>query len=42
VTDIGTLFTTAKRKDGNLVLIPNNTMIGQKIVIHEGKKAESK
>jgi len=42
VTDIASLFTTAKRKDGNLVLIPNNTMIGQKIVIHEGKKAESK
>jgi len=42
VTDIASLFTTVKRKDGNLVLIPNNTMIGQKIVIHEGKKAESK
>jgi len=42
VTDIASLFTTAKRKDGNLVLIPNNTMIGQKIVIHEEKKAESK
>ncbi|MGC8752546.1 MAG: mechanosensitive ion channel domain-containing protein [Fervidicoccaceae archaeon] len=35
VTDIGTLFTIVKRKDGNMVLIPNNTMIGQKIVIHE-------
>lgn len=41
VADIATLFTMVKRKDGNIVLIPNNTMIGQKITIHT-KKEESK
>ncbi|MFN3268551.1 MAG: mechanosensitive ion channel domain-containing protein [Zestosphaera sp.] len=35
VIDIGTLFTTAKRKDGNTVLIPSTALIGQKIVIRK-------
>lgn len=35
VTDIGTLFTIAKRKDGNLVLIPSSALVGQKIVIRK-------
>ncbi|MEM2590056.1 MAG: mechanosensitive ion channel family protein, partial [Zestosphaera sp.] len=39
VTDIGTLFTIAKRKDGNTVLIPSTALIGQKIVIR--KQAET-
>jgi small-conductance mechanosensitive channel len=34
VIDIGSLFTVARRKDGNIVLIPNNTMIGQKIIVY--------
>ncbi|MFP3269089.1 MAG: mechanosensitive ion channel family protein [Desulfurococcales archaeon] len=34
VIDIGSLFTVARRKDGNTVLIPNNTMIGQKIIVY--------
>ncbi|MEM1822207.1 MAG: hypothetical protein QXK60_05600 [Zestosphaera sp.] len=39
MTDIGTLFTIAKRKDGNTVLIPSTALIGQKIVIR--KQAET-
>lgn len=35
VTDIGALFTIAKRKDGNIVLIPSTALIGQKIVIRK-------
>ncbi len=35
VIDIGTLFTVAKRKDGNLVLIPSSALVGQKIVIRK-------
>lgn len=35
VEDITTLFTVAKRKDGLTVLIPNNMLIGQKIVIRK-------
>lgn len=33
VEDVSSLFTVVKRNDGKIVLIPNNTIIGQKIVI---------
>lgn len=33
VTDVSTLFTTIKKDDGSLVLIPNNSVVGQKITI---------
>ncbi|MEO3993935.1 MAG: mechanosensitive ion channel family protein [Desulfurococcaceae archaeon TW002] len=35
VVDIGALFTIAKKKDGNIVLIPSTALIGQKIVIRK-------
>ncbi|MEM0021576.1 MAG: mechanosensitive ion channel [Fervidicoccaceae archaeon] len=38
VTEVATLFTIARRKDGNVVLIPNNALIGQKIVINARKE----
>ncbi|MEM0178740.1 MAG: mechanosensitive ion channel [Fervidicoccaceae archaeon] len=38
VTEVATLFTIARRKDGNVVLIPNNALIGQKIVINAKKE----
>ncbi|MEM2021963.1 MAG: mechanosensitive ion channel family protein [Zestosphaera sp.] len=40
VTDIGTLFTIAGRKDGNTVLIPSSALIGQKIVIRKQLQSE--
>lgn len=39
VTDIGTLFTTVRRKDGNVVLIPSTALVGQKIVIRKQTQA---
>jgi small conductance mechanosensitive channel len=35
VRDITTMFTIVERKDRTEVLIPNNILIGQKIVIRE-------
>ncbi len=38
VRDITTMFTIVERKDRTEVLIPNNILIGQKIVIRERAK----
>ncbi|WFO74993.1 mechanosensitive ion channel [Desulfurococcaceae archaeon MEX13E-LK6-19] len=38
VVDITTLFTILKRANGDIVLVPNNNIINQKIVIHKKNK----
>jgi small-conductance mechanosensitive channel len=38
VEDVSTLFTTIIKDDGKRVLIPNNSVVGTKIIIHPEKK----
>ncbi|MFH7903713.1 MAG: mechanosensitive ion channel family protein, partial [Candidatus Aenigmatarchaeota archaeon] len=38
VEEIGTLFTYLRRNDGSLVLVPNSSIIGSKIIIKEKSK----
>ncbi len=38
VVNITTLFTVLRRDNGDYVLVPNNNIIGQKIVIHRSRR----
>jgi len=40
IIDINTMFTKALRTDGNIILIPNNMIISQKIVIKKKAKEQ--
>jgi small-conductance mechanosensitive channel len=40
IIDINAMFTKALRTDGNIVLIPNNMIISQKIVIKKKAKEQ--
>ncbi|MEM1508628.1 MAG: mechanosensitive ion channel [Thermofilaceae archaeon] len=35
VEDIATLFTTLRKEDGTLALVPNNMLLGSKVYVHE-------